>query len=310
MRAVGKIFLTQNGVYKLVYSEGGEPVPATQPLSNLENNALLRDPNTKMYDEPIIWTIVDKGHTGYPVDSITLRSKYLITVLAFDAREATNPNNDRKNYGNNRYSQSNIRQWLNSDALGGNWFTAQNPYDVSPSASVLDNGTGYISYSGFLQNLSQGFKNALMQTALISAVPTSDGGSTEPVIDKVFLPSGTEVGFPTAIAPVTEGFKFPTFSGSGATMEIPLTQSALDNYSYRPPLFVADTTTPNRWALRTPVISTTDTYMNGFQRGTALYGPSTAAIHGGVGISPFVNISKDTQVTEIPDSDGIYTIIW
>lgn len=46
-------------------------------------------------------------------------------MLCFDATEPSNGNSDRRNYGNNRYIYSNLRQWLNSPAAAGQWYTAQ-----------------------------------------------------------------------------------------------------------------------------------------------------------------------------------------
>lgn len=83
-----------------------------QPLSNLSVGAKVKSPDTKYNGVPIIWLI---GHKT--VDRAKLITEKIITLKCFDAKEASNPNNDRKNYGNNRYSQSNIDQWLNSAGL-------------------------------------------------------------------------------------------------------------------------------------------------------------------------------------------------
>jgi hypothetical protein len=54
------------------------------------------------------------GVNHHKENSLTLMTKNIIRFAAFDAKELNNPNSDRKKHGNNRWSLSNIRQWLNS----------------------------------------------------------------------------------------------------------------------------------------------------------------------------------------------------
>ena len=83
-----------------------------QPISNLSVGAKVKSPDTKYNGVPIIWLIGHKG-TG----RVKLVTERIITLKCFDAKEPSNPNIDRRDYGNNRYSQSNIDQWLNSAGL-------------------------------------------------------------------------------------------------------------------------------------------------------------------------------------------------
>ena len=79
----------------------------------------------------------------------------IIKLLCFDAKESANGNSDRRNYGNNRYIYSNLRQWLNSDAAAGQWYTAQHSADAPPSsANVWDGYNPYNTIAGFLNGLS------------------------------------------------------------------------------------------------------------------------------------------------------------
>ena len=55
---------------------------------------------------------------------------------------------------NNRYSQSNIDQWLNSAAGAGAWYSARHTYDAPPNnANVWENYNEYDAEAGFLSNL-------------------------------------------------------------------------------------------------------------------------------------------------------------
>ena len=89
-----------------------------QTLSNLPIGAKVKFGKHQVSTEaamPIIWTIVAKNHQGYPANAITLHAEKIIDLRCFDARENTNADYDRRDYGNNRYSVSNIDQWLNKD---------------------------------------------------------------------------------------------------------------------------------------------------------------------------------------------------
>lgn len=56
----------------------------------------------------IVFKIADKNHSGYPANSVTLIAEKIIQLMCSDAKEPSNSNSDRKNYGNNRHIHSNI----------------------------------------------------------------------------------------------------------------------------------------------------------------------------------------------------------
>ena len=59
---------------------------------------------------PIEWEIVHQTE-----DYQIAQTKQIIDCRCFDGKEPTNPNNNRKTYGNNNWQYSNIEQFLNSD---------------------------------------------------------------------------------------------------------------------------------------------------------------------------------------------------
>ena len=124
--------------------------------------------------------------------TITLMTKNSIRKAAFDAQEQNNPDSNRANWGNNRWSVSNIRQWLNSNVLANSWFTPQHEYDESPTADkVYDSGGAYADDPGFLAGFSQDIKShfgTIANTTWIYKTSTSDITN-----DKVFLASYTEI---------------------------------------------------------------------------------------------------------------------
>ena len=64
-----------------------------------------------------------------------LVAEKMITLKCFDAKEPSNTNGDRRSYGNNRYSQSNIDQWLNSQAASWVALAPRGAGKVGPQGS-------------------------------------------------------------------------------------------------------------------------------------------------------------------------------
>lgn len=91
-------------------------------------------------------------------------------------------------YGWNRWKTSAIRQYLNSAAGVGAWWTAQDEWDIAPDQLTTK--------AGFLSGCSEAFINAIKPVAVKTFVNTvQDGGSEDFDIthDKVFLPSLEEM---------------------------------------------------------------------------------------------------------------------
>ena len=184
----------------------------------------------------LLWDIVAID-VARPADSTKTHSLTLMphtqissTTMQFDAAEPTNPNSSRASYGNNRYSQSGIRQWLNSAANVGSWWTAQNEYDVAPTyATTMD---------GFMKGLPSDFLSVIGQTKIKVALNTvTDGGGYEEIIDRFYLASNTEVGL-TNENNIAEEALFPYFDSADKRKKI------------RPGASGAST-----WWLRTPYAS-------------------------------------------------------
>lgn len=128
------------------------------------------------------WKIVDTldKSKGY----VTVAADQNPGNLQFDAPEnaSDNPNpiTNRKTGGNNRWLHSNIRQFLNSDGLKNEWFTPQHEYDVKPS---------YASSDAFLKDFTEYEKNIIVSKTNKCRRDNNDGGGSETMIDKIWLPS-------------------------------------------------------------------------------------------------------------------------
>ena len=199
-----------------------------QKISNLPVLAKVRDTNTKYYGVPIGFVIGDKGHAGYPANSVTLVTERIIKICCFDAMESGG-NSQRQSYGNNRYSLANIRQWLNKSGTG--WYQAQHSYDRAPSnAYVWSNYNEYDTQAGFLTGFSPEMLAALLTTTLTVAKPSVDGSGSETVQDKVFLLSMAEVGLGSENG-ISEGSKLAMFSDNNSRRAMPTAQ-AVSNSEY------------------------------------------------------------------------------
>ena len=108
------------------------------------------------------------------------------------AESAQKPNGllnaiSRAVYGYNRWSQSAKRQYYNSAAAKGGWWTPQNGWDRPPAqAATVD---------GFLRGCSEEFLAILEPVEVVTALNTVEGHATdrETTLDKIFLPSLQEM---------------------------------------------------------------------------------------------------------------------
>lgn len=116
--------------------------------------------------------------------SVTLLSSKSICEKYFDAPESLNTITDRRTYGNSTWDLSNIRQWLNSDGAANSWYSQSYAYDASPT---------YTTEDGFLKGLNSDFKAVLADVKNETILSDTDGGGVVESIDKVFLPSYTEI---------------------------------------------------------------------------------------------------------------------
>ena len=78
--------------------------------------------------------------------------------MMFDAPEPNNPDSYRKTYGNNRYAHSAIRQWLNSSANAGSWWTVQHEYDAAPDYATTK--------AGFMNGFDADFLEVIGETKI------------------------------------------------------------------------------------------------------------------------------------------------
>ena len=85
-------------------------------------------------------------------------------------------------YGYNRWSQSALRQFLNSSETNGNWWTAQNKYDRLPNELATKHG--------FMSGFSEEFLGIIKPIKINTAKNTvTDDGTIESTFDTFFVPA-------------------------------------------------------------------------------------------------------------------------
>ena len=130
------------------------------------------------------WEIVDTQdkNSGY----VTMAADQNLGNRQFDAPETNNPITNRKSQGNNRWAYSAVRQLLNSEGDTDAWWTAQHEYDVAPSYAS--------QVPGFLKDFTEYEKGIIVTKTNRCVLDTNDGGGSETVQDKVWLPSSYAMG--------------------------------------------------------------------------------------------------------------------
>ena len=136
---------------------------------------------------------------GNNTDELSQSHYASLEGVQFDAPEPDNTlgsggvkDNNVASYGYNRWSESGIRAWLNSDQAKGNWFgayferggsqVARRAADIAPDQ--------HSTVNGFLKGLDPDFVAILGEIQVETSCNTiTDSGVTDTTYDKIFLPS-------------------------------------------------------------------------------------------------------------------------
>lgn len=281
----------------------------SKTLGSLSVGAKIEVPVLSAYQSrfgsKIVFKIADKNHSGYPSNSVTLITEKIIQNMASDAKEPSNSNSDRKNYGNNRHIYSNLLQWLNSNAAAGAWYSAKHSADQAPTTKNTHvTYNPYTSWAGFLAMLDPKFVAELMETTLTVVKSSTDGGSYETFKAKMFLASTTEVGLANENN-IAEGSLLALFSNDASRVAYPTAQCVNNADGYTNSGFA--TSKGWYWWLRTPNSSSAVVVRGVHSGGSLDYG---GAFDGDGGVRPLCNLKSSILVSDSPNSDGNYTIIY
>lgn len=276
-----------------------------QLLSNLPIGAKVKFGKYQVNTETpwdIVWVVVAKSHVGYPANSVTLLTEKCIDFMAIDAYEPTNTDSNRKNMGNNKYSVSNIDQWLNSPNAA--WYTSRHSADAPPSAQNLNSLFSTLAYDtkkGFLYHFTATERTALMDSTIGVYLHSSDGGGYENITRKVFLPSVPEIINQTGSV---EGSRWEWFvTNNIATCTLFPQAHTNIVYSNKP------TSNSNVvWWARTPYGTSSGEVGSCFS--TTGTSGSQSVSYSASGVRPAINLASTRYISDTTDSDGCYTFLW
>ena len=268
-------------------------------MSTLPVGAIVKSVNTK-YNGAVIRFKVGRQAS----DRVGLVTERIISLKCFDAKEPSNSNSDRRNYGNNRAAVANLLQWLNSAAGAGQWYSAQHSADAPPNnANVWSNYNEYEAEAGFLNGFEQDFRDALLNDTITVAKSSTDGGGSEQITRKVRLLTRTEV-FGDTENGTAEGTKWPIFTDNNSRLAYP-TAEAVSKSEYKTSSL--SSSQPWWWWLLTPNAGNAD-YVRGVSSDGGL--SISYAWDGDYGVRPALFLAPDTLVSDTTDTDGAYIIQW
>lgn len=268
-------------------------------MSTLPVGAIVKSVNTK-YNGAVIRFVIGRQAS----DRVGLVTEKIISLKCFDAKEPSNTDSNRKSYGNNRASVSNLLLWLNSAAAAGGWYKAQHSADAPPSAANVWSGYNeYDQEAGFLSFFEADFRNALLDDTITVAKASVDGGGSEQITRKVRLLTRTEV-FGDTENGITEGTQWPLFTDANSRKAYP-TAEAVSKSEYTSSSLNASS--PWWWWLLTPYAGRAGDARYVSTDGSLGYG---SAWYGGNGVRPALFLAPDTLVSDTTDTDGAYIIQW
>ncbi len=162
----------QPGTYQFTLAQ---PVPKEGQISGLR-----LFPDTEIAK----WTVstYKNGATAEAIETVPVTAGTEGATLGVLKKEGTEQLNSSHKvaYGYNRWSQSAIRQWLNSSEQ--NWWKSQNKFDRIPATNA--------DKPGFMSGFSAEFLSCIQPVKITTALNTViDDGSLEATYDKFFLPS-------------------------------------------------------------------------------------------------------------------------
>lgn len=189
--------IVRDGIADKVFAIG------EQLISNYTYNGVV-------YENPMdvvgFGTAIVKDENGDEVEkpAMFLQQHWAsIEAIQYDAPEPNNTlnpdgttNTDVASYGYNRWSESGIRAWLNSDEVASKWFKStfeRNGEIVTRRISDIA-PTQHTTYNGYLFNIDPELKDVLVPIKVTTACNTvTDDGVIDYTWDKVFLPSLIEM---------------------------------------------------------------------------------------------------------------------
>ncbi|HAN10219.1 MAG TPA: hypothetical protein DCP90_06365 [Clostridiales bacterium] len=105
----------------------------------------------KYLTKPIVWRVIGKEDINSDgTQELMLFSDKIISLKAFDAKDAAEAHADRRVLGNNNWDKSNLREWLNSTSITVAYST-QKPENLKVTVNQYDTEAGFVSDNNFTE---------------------------------------------------------------------------------------------------------------------------------------------------------------
>lgn len=224
-------------------------------------------------------------------------TEFIEDFRAFDGREPDNIVQYRRDHGNNRYSVSNIDQFLNS-SKENNWYAPQHYTDTPPTNGFVSDRTSYLEHPGFLAYFTKDEIDVIIPIDINVALSNYDKEEQgyEKITRRVFLPSIQNI-FGTDTMSEDEQWEYLK-NKSPVTI---CTKEAIDNSTSSAEKPEYDET----WYywLRSPKVNSSYNVRYVDRQGDYDCFKASAGL---IGIRPALVISPEILVTDEPDEDGYY----
>lgn len=177
---------------KCAYNTGwvvGQSIQVTLTEAPAEGDQLVVDCGNNYANNPTAgrnWYVYAKGSTTAKQSGTTSNGTSGTKLGETSSTDAQHTNGrinapSRAVYGYNRWSQSALRQRLNSVAAAGSWWSPQNAWDRPPAAAATLDGF----LKGYAEDVVRHFKPIKVTTIACNA----DGNEADVTYDRVFLAS-------------------------------------------------------------------------------------------------------------------------
>lgn len=258
------------------------------------------------FDAELKWIIVCKD-SKWCTNGVTLFSEYAVDYryLHYSSNNHMYPINQ---YGENRYDESHINEWLNSDASPGNW--CRNSIDPAQDDDAKT--------AGFLY----GFSSEEKQSILISTIYYTGSQELSPLSVKAYLPAVEAFNVPLS---EQRGSRYYETIGLADRWDAYLSDSEVKT-NFEPDLKrylrVPDNNFKMKGTLCRNVPSNRSSGGDNEWRDRLMYSSYSMAVREGggyvdnldakdqYGIRPVININANTKVSNTTDSEGYYTVIY
>lgn len=167
----------------------GQSIQITLSEAPAENDQLVVSCGDDNKNDPTngrTWNVYAKGGTEVKQTGTTSNGTSGTKLGETDGTDAGKTNGrvnapQRVVYGYNRWAQSALRQYLNSTAAAGVWWTAQNPWDRPPAQ--------HSTVRGFLAGYDSEVIRYFKPIKIVTVTCNADGNVEDVTYDRVFLSS-------------------------------------------------------------------------------------------------------------------------